>query len=143
MWIKLAFMIPAGLNCSDNGLTPTMTSYVADVIDEKLRTTAYGVTYAIAASSLIVAMGIAIFISVVFYTELNFTVITIINVIQLFYIAFFVKESLSKNLRKKINKKNFNPFKPLLQFRKHPIVAWIAMVQFFASLPGIIYSIRF
>eukprot|EP01084_Bolivina_argentea_P207426 353903_1 len=136
MWIKLVFMIPSGLNCSDNSLTPSMVTYIADIMDEKSRTTAYSITYSIAALGLIVGTFISILVEIYFYTELNFIIITIINIIQIFYVYFFVQESLSPQLRdRKIKIFNYNPLKPLLKMRAHPVVGWISIIQFFASLP--------
>eukprot|EP01083_Nonionella_stella_P296752 1008007_1 len=136
MWIKLAFSIPSGLNCSDNSLTPSMVSYIADVMDGDSRTTAYGVTYGVAALGLLVGTVIAILTELYFYTELNFITITIINIVQIIYVYFFIHETLKPELRQTFNKKQlFNPLQPLFKLTEHPVVAWIAIVQFFASLP--------
>ena len=53
------------------------------------------------------------------------------------YVYKFLPESLSPQNRKPFTLKNLNPFTPICNCIRvrHPIVFWIAMIQFFISLP--------
>ena len=89
-------------------------AYVADVTDEKNRTTAYGLVSATFAASLITSPALGSYLSR-FYSE-NFVIAlaTAIAVFDLFFILVAVPESLPEKIRersKSISWENVDPFK--------------------------------
>merc|ERR1712113_72684 len=113
-----------------------MMAYMSDILPEHQRTMGYAVAYAFCAIGLFVGVGMAITFSIFFGDASNFIAITILDIIQLIYCYFMVEESLKVQNRKPFTTKNLNPLRPLYHCCcYHPIVLWIAVVQFFISLP--------
>ena len=136
MWIKLPLQALAGLNISDNSLTPSMAAYLADTFEKEYRTIAFGLAYAVGGIGLLVGATTAILVEIFWDVETNFLVITMFNVLQLLWIILFLPESLDRKDRKPLTQKSIqNPLRPLWQARSHPIAIWISIVQLCASLP--------
>eukprot|EP01084_Bolivina_argentea_P222961 377329_1 len=113
-----------------------MMAYMSDIMPQHQKTMAYATAYAFCSIGLFIGVGLAITLSICFGDEANFIAIAIIDIIQLIYCYFVVPESLKVRNRKPFNTQNLNPLRPLYQCCCfHPIVMWIAVVQFFISLP--------
>merc|ERR1712228_1065942 len=96
----------------------------------------YAVAYAFCAIGLFFGVATAIVLGICFGDESNFIAIAILDIAQLIYCYFCIEESLKIQNRKAFTMHNLNPFKPLYHCCcYHPIVLWIAVVQFFISLP--------
>eukprot|EP01083_Nonionella_stella_P132980 404347_1 len=135
IWLFWIMLSVSGLNSSDNSFTPMMLAYISDIMPPYQRTIAYSVAYALCGIALFVGVGLAITLSILFGDESNFIAIAIIDVIQIMYCYFVLPESLKVEARKPFTTQNLNPLRPLYQCCFHPIVLWIAVVQFCISLP--------
>jgi len=96
---------------------------------------AYSVAYAFCAFGLVVGVGLAITLGIFFGNESNFIAIAVLDAVQLIYAFFMVPESLKIQYRKPFTAVTLNPFRPLYHCCNHRVVLWIAVVQFFISLP--------
>ena len=71
--------------------------------------------------------------------EANFMAIAIIWLFTLLFTVFFLPETLNEEHRKDLSLLKYNPFSPLrdlcVGIKYNPVVFWIAIVEFFVSLP--------
>lgn len=114
-----------------------MLAYLSDILSKQQRIFAYSIGYAFASIGLIIGVGLSVLIGIYYDDKVQFITISIINIISLIYVIFFIPESLSKNKRKKFKFNDSNPFKPFYRCCNHPIIIWCAIIQFLISLPEV------
>eukprot|EP00485_Elphidium_margaritaceum_P017599 CAMPEP_0202734198 /NCGR_PEP_ID=MMETSP1385-20130828/188554_1 /ASSEMBLY_ACC=CAM_ASM_000861 /TAXON_ID=933848 /ORGANISM="Elphidium margaritaceum" /LENGTH=623 /DNA_ID=CAMNT_0049400545 /DNA_START=1 /DNA_END=1872 /DNA_ORIENTATION=- len=121
----------AGLVGASLGLTPMMSAYISDVLPPTQRTLGFAISYGSAGAALLLSSIISLMVSLYMSDYINFWLILVLYVAQMFYIWFCIPESLQDKYIKPLNKKHvLNPLRPLLQITNNRIVFWISMVQF-------------
>eukprot|EP01084_Bolivina_argentea_P207425 353901_1 len=138
MWPYFTLYLFGGLNGSNNSATPIMISYISDIIPSKHRTMAFGLMYIMGGLGLFIGAISAIIISIIWNDYVNFIIVTLLYAFQCIYCWKFMDESLTVSNRKPIGtniEDKFNPFRPLMRIKHHPIVFVCCIISFLISLP--------
>eukprot|EP01084_Bolivina_argentea_P252870 424596_1 len=136
IWYNFYLYPITGLNGGMNSATPIMIAYMADIISEEQRTLALGIMYVCGGIGLLIGAATGAIVTIIYGFYMNFWVVCMMWASLIVFSLFFQYESLPKELRKPMRSGQcYNPFRPLCQLTKHPIVFWIGILQLFISLP--------
>lgn len=112
-------------------------AYVADVTDEHERTWAYGAVSATFALSLVTSPALGSYISQLYNDDMVIVLATLIAVLDIFFILFFVPESLPEKLRQKSISfwETADPFGALRKAGKDRMIFTLCISVFLSYLP--------
>eukprot|EP01084_Bolivina_argentea_P143518 251983_1 len=126
--------LPVAVVSSYTTLPPFVSGFVADILSEKQRTSAYGLAYAAQGVSTLFGAGYALIIAAIFDNFAIFPSLMVFYGLDILYTQFFIKESLSKENRKPFTASNYNPFKPLLYINKTQLILWCVVESLFFGI---------